>query len=125
MRESFNEIFNLNPKYSTTIAFILGMMLIDSLTAYEQNTLGNWIILIGQTILTNASSQNIIEGRINGNTININSKEIKCIYNPLIYDIDKIKNIINDIYPNSNDEINILYKMINNLQKTINELKNE
>ena len=91
MRESYDDIFNTNPRYSTTIGFILGLVLVDSLTAPEQNMLGNWIILIGQTILTNAASQNIIESRISGGIININSKEVKCIYNPIIYDINKIR----------------------------------
>ena len=93
MKESFHDIFNTNPRYSTTVGFILGLLLVDDLTAPEQNLLGNWIILIGQTILTNASSQNIIESRISGNIININSKEAKCIYNPPIYNIKKIRKI--------------------------------
>ena len=101
MRESYDDIFNTNPRYSTTIGFILGLVLVDSLTAPEQNMLGNWIILIGQTILTNAASQNIIESRITGGIININSKEVKCLYNPVIYDIEKIRKIIKDVYPSS------------------------
>lgn len=123
MKESFHEIFNTNPRYSTSVGFILGLLLIDNLTAPEQNMLGNWIILIGQTILTNAASQNIIESRISGNLININSKEAKCIYNPPIYNIEKIKEIIKDLYPNSENDINILNKMVNNLQEEINKLK--
>ena len=75
MNKSFHEIFNTNPRLSTSISFILGLLLVDNLTAPEQNMLGNWIILLGQTILTNAASQNIIEGRIKGGLININSKE--------------------------------------------------
>ncbi len=123
MKESFHEIFNTNPRYSASVGFILGLLLIDNLTAPEQNMLGNWIILIGQTILTNAASQNIIESRISGNIININSKEAKCIYNPPIYNIEKIKEIIKDLYPNSENDINILNKMVNNLQEEINKLK--
>lgn len=89
MNKSFHDLFNTNPRYSTSISFILGLLLVDSLTAPEQNMLGNWIILMGQTILTNAASQNIIESRISGNIFNINSKEVKCIYNPPVYDIKK------------------------------------
>lgn len=110
MKESFHDIFNTNPRYSTTVGFILGLLLVDDLTAPEQNLLGNWIILIGQTILTNASSQNIIESRISGNIININSKEAKCIYNPPIYNIKKIRKIIKDLYPNSQAELDVLKK---------------
>lgn len=125
MKESYDDIFNTNPRYSTTIGFILGLVLVDSLTAPEQNMLGNWIILIGQTILTNAASQNIIESRINGGIININSKEVKCLYNPVIYDIEKIRNIIREIYPSSNSDVDVLKKAIEELNKKLDELKKE
>src|SRR5574344_2154604 len=101
MKESFDDTFNLNPRYSTTIGFILGILLIDGLTVPEQNLLGNWIILIGQTILTNASSQNVIQDRIKGGIININSQEIKCVYNPIVYNIDKIRDSVNKVYPDN------------------------
>ena len=123
MRESYDDIFNTNPRYSTTIGFILGLVLVDSLTAPEQNMLGNWIILIGQTILTNAASQNIIESRITGGIININSKEVKCLYNPVIYDIEKIRKIIKEVYPSSNSEVDILKKAIDELNKKLDQLK--
>ena len=120
MNKSFHDLFNTNPRYSTSISFILGLLLVDSLTAPEQNMLGNWIILMGQTILTN---QNIIESRISGNIFNINSKEVKCIYNPPVYDIKKIKEIIKQIYPNSSNDVDKLNDMIKDLQKKIEELK--
>ena len=123
MRESYDDIFNTNPRYSTTIGFILGLVLVDSLTAPEQNMLGNWIILIGQTILTNAASQNIIESRITGGIININSKEVKCLYNPVIYVIEKIRKIIKEVYPSSNSEVDVLKKAIDELNKKLDQLK--
>lgn len=123
MKESFHDIFNTNPRYSTTVGFILGLLLVDNLTAPEQNMLGNWIILIGQTILTNAASQNIIESRIGGTIININSKEAKCIYNPPVYNIEKIRKIIKELYPDSDNDVDILKKSIDNLQEEINKLK--
>lgn len=123
MKQSYDDIFNTNPRYSATVGFILGLVLVDSLTAPEQNMLGNWIILIGQTILTNAANQNIIESRINGGIININSKEVKCLYNPVIYDIEKIRKIIREVYPSSNSDIDVLKKAINELNKKLDELK--
>lgn len=125
MKRSFDDIFNTNPRYSTTVGFILGLVLVDNLTAPEQNMLGNWIILIGQTILTNAASQNIIESRISGGIININSKEVKCIYNPIIYDMNKIRKIIKDVYPSSNRDIDVLKKAIDELNKKLDELKKD
>ena len=125
MKKSFDDIFNTNPRYSTTVGFILGLVLVDNLTAPEQNMLGNWIILIGQTILTNAASQNIIESRISGGIININSKEVKCIYNPIIYDINKIRKIIKNVYPSSNRDIEVLKRAIDKLNKKLDELKKD
>lgn len=125
MKQSFDDIFNTNPRYSTTVGFILGLVLVDNLTAPEQNMLGNWIILIGQTILTNAASQNIIESRISGGIININSKEVKCIYNPIIYDINKIRKIIKNVYPSSNRDIDVLKRAIDELNKKLDELKKD
>ena len=125
MKKSFDDIFNTNPRYSTTVGFILGLVLVDNLTAPEQNMLGNWIILIGQTILTNAASQNIIESRISGGIININSKEVKCIYNPIIYDINKIRKIIKNVYSSSNRDIDVLKRAIDELNKKLDELKKD
>ena len=125
MKQSFDDIFNTNPRYSTTVGFILGLVLVDNLTAPEQNMLGNWIILIGQTILTNAASQNIIESRISGGIININSKEVKCIYNPIIYDMNKIRKIIKDVYPSNNRDIDVLKRAIDELNKKLDELKKD
>lgn len=129
MKDSFNDLFNTNPRYSTTISFLLGLIIVSDLTAPEQNMLGNWIILLGQTILTNAACQNIIEDRIDGSIININSNHIKKLYNPVIYDINKIRQIINTIEPDHNNgnnyknELKIIENIIKNLQNQINEIK--
>ena len=125
MKECFEDLFNINPRYSTSISFILGLVLVDSLNTAEQNMIGNWIILLGQTILTNAGAQNVIESRIQGTRYNINSKEVKSIYNPVYYDIDKIRKIIKQVYPNSINDINILYKSINELKNKIEQLKKD
>lgn len=128
MRKSYDEIFNTNPKITTSVAFLIGLILTSDLTTFEQSTLGNWIMLIGQTIATNAAAQATIEGRINGGIININSKEIKCAYNPPLYDIDKIRDIVSKFYGNNsnNDDIlNIISNAINDLQNQINKLKDK
>ena len=125
MKECFDDLFNINPRYSTSISFILGLVLVDSLNTAEQNMLGNWFILLGQTILTNASAQNVIESRLQGTRYNINSKEVKSIYNPVYYDINKIRNIIKTVYPNSNNDIKILYKSIEELKKKLEQIEKD
>ena len=118
-------IFNTNPRYSTSLAFILGLILVDNLNSAEQNMIGNWIILLGQTILTNAASQNIIESRILGTRININSKEVKSIYNPFYYDINKAKDIINKLYPNNKNDLDLILKSIDELRTKIEQIKKD
>lgn len=125
MKNSFDDLFNLNPRLSTSISFILGLVLIDSLSTPQQNMLGNWIILLGQTILTNASAQNVIEQRITkGNPYNINSKEVKCIYDPIYYDIDKITQIVKSVYPTTSvNDIDTLCNMIKRIDEELKEIK--
>lgn len=125
MNNLFDEIFNLNPKLTTSISFILGLLLVSDLDTAEQNMLGNFIYLIGQTILTNAASQHLIEAKIHGERMNLNSKEVKSFYNPIKYDMKKIKEIVKKIYPNSHEEIELLEKMIKDLENKINELKKD
>lgn len=118
MKKSFDELFYINPKVSTSVSFILGLLLTSDLSVSEQNLVGNWIIMLGQTILTNASCQSVIESKINNN-ININSNEIKSIYNPFIYDINTIKSIVSKF----NKETDIIMDMIKDLETKINEIK--
>lgn len=69
---------NIDPKIATLSASLIGIAIADDFSAAEQNAIGNWLILIGQTLFTNGSWQAMIESRIKGNTININSKNYKC-----------------------------------------------
>ncbi len=124
MRE-VKDIFNINPKYTTTSAFIIGLILMDNLTYAEQNALGEWLILLGQTIVSNSGFQQVIEQRINNYNININSKKYKSIYNPGIYNITKAREIFKKLYPDCKNDINELSKIINELQNQINKIKKE
>lgn len=55
-----NFLKNINANEFTTIAFVIGLLLIDDLTPAEQNSVGNWFMLIGQVLATNASQQQVI-----------------------------------------------------------------
>lgn len=52
--------FNLPPKTMTLTAVILGYLMIDDLNAAEQNELGNFLILIGQVLETNAAGMQLM-----------------------------------------------------------------
>lgn len=49
-----NLIPNVSPKAFSFSAIIVGYLLIDDLTANEQNALGNWLMLTAQVLCTNA-----------------------------------------------------------------------
>lgn len=46
---------SLDRKELTTLAFLIGIALTDNLSGTEQNAVGNFIMLIGQTLCTNGS----------------------------------------------------------------------
>ncbi len=118
-------LFTLNPKISTALFTIIGFILIEDLSTLEQNVVGNWLMLTAQVVITNASSQQLIESYANGAGININSSEIKNNYNPLFYDIDNLKNLIRSMQPNDMQNIfNDLHNRLNKIEQIINEIYN-
>lgn len=115
---------NLNPKLYTLTAIIVGFLLINDYNSYEQNAIGNWFMLVGQLLESNAAQQQNIESRIYGKPININSGINKCFYDPLFFDIDKIKNILNETQKNNNgNAINELQSAIKKINEYLNEIK--
>ncbi len=48
---------HIPPRIVTLTAFLIGYALIDDTNSQEQNYLGGFFMLIGQTLSTNASSQ--------------------------------------------------------------------
>ncbi len=73
---------NIDPKIATVSAMLIGLALIDNFSAAEQSAIGNWFITIGQTLFNNATWQAMIESRISGNTLNINSQKCKMTGDP-------------------------------------------
>ena len=70
---------NIPPKLFTLSAIAIGYLLIDDLTANEQNALGNWLMLTAQVLCTNAFYKQVEAERNNQNNINIETLE-KMIY---------------------------------------------
>ena len=119
-----DDIFNTNPYVSSLVSALIGFLLIDDLTANEQNTLGNWLMLIAQVLITNGTSQALIEQRLSGDVININADVNKSEYHPIKYDIQVIREILKKTNPNhTKNAIALLQKALNIIQKDINELK--
>ena len=55
--------FDLPPRTITLIAILLGFLMIDDLTSDEQDTLGNFLQLIGQTLETNSAQAQLLDDR--------------------------------------------------------------
>ena len=85
----------IDPYSYTTSAFIIGLLLIDNLTPAEQNSVGNWFMMIGQVLETSASQQQVINNYSNSNS-NTSSSSNNDIVNDNIQSIKKAVNIINE-----------------------------
>ena len=89
-----NLIPNISPKTFSASAIIVGYLLIDNLTANEQNALGNWLMLTAQVLCTNAYYKQVQQER---NIAPEKSKE--------------------------KQEIDMLPQLLNALEKEVNKLK--
>ncbi len=86
---------NVSPKVFSFSAIIVGYLLIDDLTANEQNALGNWLMLTAQVLCTNAFYKQVQAER----------------------DIASSKE------PSTEETIEVLKKMVCAMQKEIDELR--
>lgn len=114
-----HSLFTLNPKVSTALFTFIGFILIDDFNTLEQNVIGNWLMLTAQVIITNASSQQLIEQYAAGSTLNINSQKVKNTYSPVNYDIDTLRSIISQIHP---EEMQILIEDLHERLSKIEEI---
>ncbi len=92
-----NFIPNIPPKLFSLSAVAVGYLLIDDLTANEQNALGNWLMLTAQVLCTNAFYKQVQQER-SQDTNNKNT-------------------------PNEEDEIEMLKKVVEAINKEISILK--
>jgi len=118
-------LFTLNPKVSTALFTLIGFILIEDFSTLEQNVVGNWLMLTAQVVITNASSQQLIENYASNSGININDSDLKNIYNPLFYDIENLKTIIRNMQPNEMQNIfNDLHNRLSKIEQIITEMYN-
>ena len=101
-----NLIPNIPPKAFSGSAIIIGYLLIDDLTANEQNALGNWLMLVAQVLSTNAFYQQVMTER---KLKNSNQKENNNNYNNT----------------EETNTIQILEKMVKALEKELENLKSQ
>ena len=93
-----NLIPDVSPKAFSFSAIVVGYLLIDDLTANEQNALGNWLMLTAQVLCTNAYYKQVQTERM----MNVGGSHSQI---------------------NKDQEIEMLKKMVNALTEEINNLK--
>ena len=54
---------NVPPKLFSLSAVVVGYILIDDMTANEQNAIGNWLMLVAQVLSTNAFYRAVMKER--------------------------------------------------------------
>lgn len=99
-----NLIPNIPAKAFSFSAIVVGYLLIDDLTANEQNALGNWLMLTAQVLSTNAFYKQVQQERSTNVTDNMNN---------------------NDSNITIKENVAILQKMVNALNKEIETLKKD
>lgn len=73
--------FSLPPKQFSLLSSLIGILLIDNLDLNQQNSLGNFIVNVGQAIMTSASQGQLLQSNTQQNDnahqqINILKKQI-------------------------------------------------
>lgn len=112
---------NIPPKLFSLSAVVVGYILIDDLTANEQNAIGNWLMLAAQVLSTNAFYRAVMQerglepkdstetGRNNSATFSNTTSNTNFNYDDSLND-DK-------------ETIRMLEKMVNAMQKEIDNIK--
>lgn len=110
---------NINSNIYTLSAIVIGYILLDDATPAEQNSLGNWFMLIGQVLCTYSSQQQVLNNR-NGNS---NSSNNHIINDNISEEKDNLnKNYEQDDY---DKQIIMMKKVISAMQQEIDNLKKE
>lgn len=81
---------NVPPKLFSLSAVAIGYLLIDDLSANEQNALGNWLMLVAQVLCTNAYYKQVkdeMDNMTNEQTVDMINKMIDALKK----EIDDIK----------------------------------
>lgn len=59
---------NINSSTFTFSAIAIGYILTEELSPAEENSIGNWFMLIGQVLCTDAAQQQVINNKENNNS---------------------------------------------------------
>ncbi len=104
---------NVPPKLFSLSAVVVGYILIDDMTANEQNAVGNWLMLVAQVLSTNAFYRAVMQERglepVSSTETGRNNADT---FSGLNYKENDKKNTLD-----------MLEKMVTAIQKEIDDLK--
>lgn len=102
---------NIPPKVFSLSAVVVGYILIDDMTANEQNAVGNWLMLVAQVLSTNAFYRAVMQER--------------GLETPGSTESGKNNSYTfgNNTEPDQENTIEMLKKMVNALNQEIEHLK--
>lgn len=101
---------NINPELFSILGAITGLIVEGDYTANELNSIGNWIILVGQFMLTTAAQQQLINGRYQNN----NGNRIKSEAN---------NHSLNNKEYSTKEDLNNLINYLKKLESKLEEIK--
>lgn len=81
---------NIDASTFTISAFLIGYLLLDDLDPAEQNSIGNWFMMIGQVLCTNSAQQQVLNNKNRNN----NNDPIIDGYNSVFNSLRKSVNTI-------------------------------
>lgn len=89
-----NEKLNEEASIFTISAVVVGLLLVPELDAKQQNDLGNWLMLVGQVLCTNAARIAILKA--SDPSQSLSNQELVCLFEKTIVamqkEIDELKN---------------------------------
>lgn len=93
-------IFNVGPYSFTTSAFLIGLLLVQELSIEEQDSIGNWLQLVGLTMQTYASQKLTLDVNNITNEDNTNKSDDVTNIDALKKTIKNIEDKLDELYNN-------------------------
>lgn len=105
---------NVPPKLFSLSAVVVGYILIDDMTANEQNAVGNWLMLVAQVLSTNAFYRAVMQER---------GLEPKESTETGRNNADTFSGSSSNSSPSDNETVVMLEKMVRAMQTKIDNIK--
>ncbi len=93
-------VFNVGPYSFTTSAFLIGLLLVQELSIEEQDSIGNWLQLVGLTMQTYDSQKVTLDVNNITNEDNTNKSDDVTNIDALKKAIKNIEDKLDELYNN-------------------------